>query len=407
MYRTFRVRHGVPNDPNVYFQSEHTTVRTVSWNGGPEQCELRQLCLNGTHQFAHLWETVRNTRTNVEEVRVKESVLRSEAKLVSGVEVTMQSVSGATLKDLETKIPGRTLMTYAKVALKNAKKAYAYALGYLGEAPGYDYPSGMNEDDLDKHVLMKMFYEDHDKGEEFDEQWIFSGWMAFKCFGIKAPQDYRINLLAIEDGPKDGTGSRQQSRLEKKKGKDEERNLSNRKRGVPYGATEKDLVLIAQKEEDQKQRYKDSKMVALTSTITTKQRDMSFALELLKLEDKDCPAWEEQKAYIKVLSQEVKSLQVELLDLFSAPRETPQEIVQILGAKRSRTVTPRSSPGHTPRSTPQSSPREQTSESSSQIREHLNFNDDCDPIENRYSNRGENEDAEKDDEVVDATQDEH
>ena len=64
---------------------------------------------------------------------------------------------------------------------------------------------------------------------------------AFKCFGIKAPQDYRIYLLAIQDGPKDGMGSRQQSRLEEKKGRMRKENFPTER--------EKDLVVIAQKEE--------------------------------------------------------------------------------------------------------------------------------------------------------------
>ena len=115
--------------------------------------------------------------------------------------------------------------------------------------------------------------------------------------------------------------------------------------------------------------------------ITSKQNEMSFALELLKLEDKGSLAWEEQKACIKVLGQEVKSLQAKLLDLFSAPRDTPEEIVQILGAKRSRTVTPQSSPGQTPLSTPGQTPASSRNSPrnvivpSSQQSGHVRYND--------------------------------
>ena len=68
---------------------------------------------------------------------------------------------------------------------------------------------------------------------------------------------------------------------------DSKRRRGNTERGIPYGATYQDLAVFSQKEKDQKKRHKETKMFAYTSTIN--------------------------------------------MNLVSAPRETPEEIVKILG----------------------------------------------------------------------------
>ena len=260
---------------------------------------------------------------------------------MAGEDLTAYSLSGSKVKtDSYSQIVGRTLMAQAHLALKNSKKAHAYALEYLLEKPDYNYPSGGDENAMDDYILKKMFTDEYDEDTEYDPEWIFPGWMGFKCFGIKAPKDYQMKLLTLEDIHVDEkkSGSRRHARSEKKKEEDAKREMANTKRGIAHGATQKDLAVISQKEEDQKQRETEKNVYVLTTMITSVQKDIQFAFNMLQLEDKGSIEFDLGKDEISNLRHKLKELQSDLEALAKIKRQTPHQVANILGVKRSNTA---------------------------------------------------------------------
>lgn len=111
------------------------------------------LSLNGEGQFDYLWELNDNGDN-----QVKVAWTRCEKKLVAYEAFTEESLSVSTQKSSK-KLSGRNLLIYANSSLLNFKKAYGHALKFLHPGPGFEYPSGTNESDLDNFVLDRMYLE--------------------------------------------------------------------------------------------------------------------------------------------------------------------------------------------------------------------------------------------------------
>ena len=235
----------------------------------PNNVSYVTLCIEGKNQFAHLWD---NVGQNTMKLRMKQSFIRcARTTLVVNESITGEFLSRVKLNsESGSLLKGRTVRTQAQLALLNTKKAFAYALGFLQGPPEYEYPSGQNEDDLDTIVMEKMYADEYGVEAEFDKEWIFPGWLAFKCFGLKAPKTFRSTLMTLTDVQKDA--SRRDARAECQKEKDGKRDLENGSRGIPLRATRKDLAVMAQKEMDLQKQEKETTVVVYTSMISSNRR---------------------------------------------------------------------------------------------------------------------------------------
>ena len=54
---------------------------------------------------------------------------------------------------------------------------------------------------MDNYISKKMFVEEYDEDIEYDPEWIFPGWIGFKCFGIKVPKEYADEINDSEGHP--------------------------------------------------------------------------------------------------------------------------------------------------------------------------------------------------------------
>jgi hypothetical protein len=310
------------------------------------------LCLNGENQFAHLWDKKRNGK-----LVMKESLSRSSVKFTSKVSFTKDSLSRAKHTS-PALITGRTLHYNATtMTLRNLKKAQAFAIEFCGNPEeDYPYPSGKNEDDLDEYVLDKMYTElcsqkdgkagneeneDNDDEEEDDEikeggkdggrdpGWIFPGWLAFKCFGLKGPDPkHRMSLLSLGDYKGNDAG-RSGCRSENIKKKEEIREFQNNKRGVPTGAA-KDAAIIAQEDMRSEESHLQNKMLAVTSLMNTTTKEIASTVTLLQTFKEGTVMHEEALKDYKALKINLTKFKTQLEELSSVERRVPETVESFL-----------------------------------------------------------------------------
>jgi hypothetical protein len=181
--------------------------RLFHGNGSADSLPYVSLCLQGKSQFEHIWEIASE---NPPILQIKSSISRSDINLQSDHSYPIGVVSRSTLTGSHGIMNGRNVMDAARLALKNMKKALAFALEFLEPGPEHGYRSGTNESDLDAYVLKKMSMEknakptagprddkvtcndENDNNDDTEEgtnsslvrnEKLFAGWLAFKCFG--------------------------------------------------------------------------------------------------------------------------------------------------------------------------------------------------------------------------------
>ena len=274
---------------------------------------------------------------------------------------------------------GRTILSQAKEAAREAKKMLtqmneAVKLGILNPPVDgeYTYFSGKNESDLDNFICFRMYNwkkiygpsggppelnvdagnnnnDAAEEEEEFhnavsspvannnendgviisDEQmaalgvpkptYLPKGWILFKARGPMADKKDRYDLMnngLVEEG-----GSRQQTRKEEKKEKDGERDYeagtSNGGRGMPLGASYKDLAIIATQKRKLDQNDRASEIARINAALISKNARWKTTLESVKMmhEIGQSAQAQEMAKELPLLSQEVKALEKELEDL--------------------------------------------------------------------------------------------
>jgi hypothetical protein len=284
------------------------------------------LCLEGKNQFGHLWESGTEDTT----VHLKKAISRTELLLTSGGFFTHDLLSRATMKGALSLMAGRTLLDSANLCLKNMKKAQAFAYEFLGPPPLYEYSSGTNELDLDEFVLNKMFLElkgaspgikvsTVDDGEGCKviarpSEWMFPGWIAFKCFGPKAPETYQSTLIELGEyrgGPRAEAG-RAFARSAGVRGntRETERDLPNgtaiREISTSAFTQNERMAIIAQNRADTAQRQYSDQMIGLSTLISSCNKEIAAAIQLLQYEEKDSQEFLAQKEEIIVLRKKLK-----------------------------------------------------------------------------------------------------
>ena len=361
--KVFELYHGTGDDNNISYTS---------------------LCLEGKLQFKPLWEATDESasiKCHSEHLVMKQSIVRCDEKLIANVTLTPHSLSRATLKlNCKAMISSRTLFNSAMLGLKNMKKAYAYALAFCEPGPGMNFPSGTTERDLDIHVLRCMYKEmskntsregsdcgDNSGGGEddvsttgnddsnFDDEWIFPGWMAFKCFGPMAPAKYQISTLELGDwkgANKKESGrchARQQQKMEGNITRDVEICRTNSRRGITFGASKKDLAVLAQNEADRQLCVNEQKAYGLTSLIRSVNQQISAGIQMLQIYKEGSDHFVEQRGEIIQLKQQLREYEKQLKMQLVVECETPDEVLEVLslgrGVKRSNeniTVRPTS-----------------------------------------------------------------
>lgn len=201
----------------------------------------------------------------------------------------------------------------------------------------------MNENDLITHVLTKMYnFEKSPEGIDVaetddaandtgyisnDEEgppmgWAFRGFAAFIVFGPFAGEKrHQINLLKMgnDDGPdkESRKGAREKERLaaDAVRQRDEDGN-----RGVPLGATKKDMVLIAQADESTSLRQQELSMFAISKLISSKTELLKTNVDLLKMLS-DTGQDAEVRADIASDRAEIKSLHDRLEEMSNKKRD--------------------------------------------------------------------------------------
>lgn len=256
-------------------------------------------------------------------------------------------------------LSGRTIMTMAKTALREAKKMVsqmneAVNLGIVEIKDGeYNFNSGKNEDDLDNFVCFRMFnwkqiygpsggppdlnnfdsaisVDTDISGEEFhnvvsspvtDEEmanlpvppknFLPKGFFLFKARGPMAPKKDRFDLM--DNGLAKEGGSRRHTRLEEKKEKDSARDF-DADRGMALSGTYKDIAIIAQQKRKLDQNDHATDIARLTAALNSKNTRWKTTLETMKMlhdigqED----AVTEMAKELPHLSAEVKALESRL-----------------------------------------------------------------------------------------------
>jgi hypothetical protein len=271
-------------------------------NGSVESLSYVNLCLEGKSQFAYLWEEASD---NSPSLLLKRSILRSSPPLTSDSGFPIVLLRRSTLSGTEI-IAGRKLMDSARLCLLNLKKAYAYALEFLGPPPLHEYKSGTNESDLDEYVLEKMEKDlakiPKKKGCGNDEIELdiditeaatastgkggkfFPGWVAFKCFGPTAPEKYRTTLLELGDytfensRTEAGRGFARKSSKASAPGSGPTTNESNCKKDTNQLSTEARAIANAAL----KQQQHSNKLMSIASLITSCNQEIASGIQLLQ-----------------------------------------------------------------------------------------------------------------------------
>ncbi len=206
-----------------------------------------------------------------------------------------------------TLIDGRAIYNLGLNSLKHCKKALAFEKQFLG--PDGNLPSGTNVYDLNNFILEGMYKSlksgtidtiiaaDEDKikasnnnnnTSERPYDWTFPGWIAYKLFGPRADRAYRSPLLLIGDWPnnkRDGaktSGGRSGAREDQAIQHEMEWLLdSTNTRGIPLGASKKDILLLAQSEDAAEQRNHESKILAMSAVIDSLHKRVDVYTKLL------------------------------------------------------------------------------------------------------------------------------
>jgi hypothetical protein len=317
----------------------------------PHSIALTSQCLGGVNQFAHLWERVElennaagnEQRSDGVNLVLKSGTLRSSSvRFVAGTAFTMTSISASSQQDNACALDGRAIFSAKELVLKSLKKALAFAKMYCEKGDAFPkLPSGKTEEDFDLFILKKMYLAENKKeylvdptsavesspasasvsnvesspddastndvinvadayGSAFSAQeedalagmtadYIFPGWVAFKCFGPMAPECYRLTVLETGGLSKEKTkaGSRTNTRKEAALDKDYERDNgksgSPYKRGIRTGATKKDVASIALAADASDQRAREGEMLALTQSLASKNKRCDLLLRLANL----------------------------------------------------------------------------------------------------------------------------
>mmetsp|Transcript_4745 Transcript_4745/g.7038 ORF Transcript_4745/g.7038 Transcript_4745/m.7038 type:complete len:306 (+) Transcript_4745:286-1203(+) len=273
-------------------------------DGEKEYISFAAQAVAGQGQFIGLWDKEPEGGPT-DSLTLKVAVSRKEdARYCSGSAVAISSVSHAN-QSSETLIDGRAIFNLATNALKNCKKMLADHQQFLKNG---ELPSGTNDDDLDKYIINGMYRdlkgtdatnnaeielaaseeakneEDEEFGEEAPTDWSPPGWFAFKIFVPHALHEFRSELVAIGDWPKnkrgDGTSSdsRNAAREAALKQKEvERRNDSSNDMGLP----KRDFIIMSQEEARMDQREHEANILALTQVLESLHKRMDVLSKIL------------------------------------------------------------------------------------------------------------------------------
>jgi hypothetical protein len=191
----------------------------------------------------------------------------SVGRIVAGEDITEEILEKASFADKKF-IQGRALLDLGKTTMRTVKKALAILISKLKPCGGLD--SGNSVDDLYKIVLDEMYVllkgrtalkedisleasDDEDEAEEGTRKaaaqntnkttkksdrpsdWTFNGWFVLLMFGPTAPKAQQINLLCLNDPPKDEDKKkygREAQRTEEKVQNEKERSRGGGERGL-------------------------------------------------------------------------------------------------------------------------------------------------------------------------------
>ena len=208
----------------------------------------------------------------------------------AGVHFNLSSISKAN-QNGDHLISGRTLLSNAEEVMKNCRKAMSHVHAFL-DRDG-NFPSGRNDEDLDKYVLDQMYkYEvsDEDGDSSGTEKkrptaWFFNGWFGFKAFGPTAGP-HKLSILVTGKPPSSWTDPKGK----KNNGQDAARkNDAKRKevehQNVPgWAAGLKDIIAsaaLSQKEKKEEARHHENNLMALACMNTSLHKQLEMKEKMM------------------------------------------------------------------------------------------------------------------------------